>query len=156
MTETETATIETRNTIDRTAPVIGQDGQLEVLADYPAFKFVRCPVWARLKHGSKFAVPYQSRNHGILHKHFSLGSVVGYAVECGDDPLAELERAKERGHKLHWANASATVLSAHQRAKETVFVLNLGDTITFEGIRFRLDPDHNDNIKLTNIGRSNA
>jgi hypothetical protein len=155
MTETAT-TLQPRNEIDASTPSIGKDGLLEVLGDHPAVKYVRCPAWALLKHGSIIAVPYQSRNHGILHKRFKLGSVIGYAVECGDDPLAELERAKGRGHALHWANAMAVTLHNGPVTKETVFVVNHGDTITFEGIRFRIDPDHNQNIKLVNVGPSNA
>lgn len=144
-----------RNSVANDTPAIAMNGNLEVLADYPAFQFVRTPEFARFKHGSVFAVPFKTRRGDVLHKRFSLGSVVGYAVECADDPLANLERAKERGEKLHWANAMASVISDTPDAKRTVFVLNFGDTITFEGIVFRLDPDHNDNVKLVEVGRNN-
>jgi hypothetical protein len=142
-----------RNDVNADTPAIRKEGNLEILADFPAFEYVRTPAFMIMKHGSRFAIPMKTARHGILHKHFTLGSVIGYAVECGDDPIANLERAKERGHDLHWANANAVTLTAHKRDKERVFVLNYGDVITFEGIRFRLDKANNDNVKLTEVGR---
>jgi hypothetical protein len=142
-----------RNKIARTTPAIHVDPRsgLQIIADYPAYKVVHMPDWFTCKHGTKFCMPYKSRNHGILWHFFTLGSVIGYAVDKGDDPLAALVQAKDRGHKLHWANANAVCIDNMKREKETAFALDFGDIILFEGIRFRLDRAPNDNVALTPV-----
>lgn len=39
-----------------------------------------------------------------------VGTVAGYAAEYGEDAEAAIQRAKERGHWLTWANQQATIL----------------------------------------------
>lgn len=123
-----------------------------VIADYPAYAIVEAPAYLKFKHGMQIALPIQSRRGDTLWYFYTLGSIFGFAVSYGDDVLKTYEQAKERGHKLFWANANAISITAHQRAKETVFGFNWGDIIPFEGKRFRLDKAANNNVELVEVG----
>lgn len=90
---------------------------------------------------------------GAYYKTFSPGSVVSYALQYNECPMEGVERAKERGHALHWINANATVLTSHERAKETVVAVRIGMRVRFEGLLATIEPDHNGNLKFVPVAK---
>lgn len=128
---------------------------MKTIADYPAYRIYEPYQGRKFRHGEKIAIPFQSRNHGTLYHFFTLGTVAGYAVERGDDPIAEVERCKRqmiedphRGHKLYWVSANAVCISNQVTPKEDVPGFNYGDEIILEGHRFQLAKAPNDNCSL--------
>jgi hypothetical protein len=85
---------------------------------------------------------------------YKIGSVIGYALDSGDDPIEWYERAKENGHDLHWANQQGVCISASggKRPPDHIQV-KTGQLVNYEGLVFRLDPAPNDNIKLVEVGK---
>lgn len=90
----------------------------------------------------------QTRNHGMVYGEFYAGSVVSYALENGECPLEAAERAKERGHDLHWINGSGASLVSHQRAVWDMIELTEGMLVRFEGRFFTIGKAPNDNLRL--------
>lgn len=120
----------------------------ETLADYPAYSIHAPVIWAAynapvLRHGEDIMIRYNGR-----WTQFSPGSVAGYAIECDDDPVEAIDRARERGHEMKWINSCAVSLTSHKRAKAAYFGLELGTPVYFEGEYFTLEKDWNNNVKL--------
>lgn len=85
------------------------------------------------------------------YKAYEINSVVSYALEYNEDPIAAVERAKGRGEKLQWINARASVLSASEMPREQLIAVELGMVICFEGVASRIEADFNDNLKLVPV-----
>lgn len=88
----------------------------------------------------------------------SFGSVVSYARQYNEDPIAavdecrkDMERNPYAGHKLHWANKCAVSITSHAKAHACFIGLNLGDVVRFEGLLFRLELAPNDNVALVEV-----
>jgi hypothetical protein len=128
------------------APVPGS-----VVFDCPGYQIVAADPNKKWVADEQFAIPFQSRHHGVLYHFFQLGSVVSYAMRYKQCPIAGLERAKANGHELHFAFALATIISDPPQAKRTVTGLNFGDVIEFEGRKFKLAPANNDNVRLVEV-----
>lgn len=106
--------------------------------DYPAFTYLHSndpekPICAD-KGGRHLgeatpgiAVAFPTRSHGMLHKHFGLG------VYDKDDS---------------WGNKAGDVFAY---GKEMLAAAHLGDTIIFNGNRYRIERAPNDNISLVAI-----
>jgi len=117
-----------------------------------------------IKHGDKIRVDGFYRD---MDKEFRAGSVVGYAMQNGEDPYAAVLRNEEmkakftyNEYKSHWLNAEATVLMSEAyvelRAKQAAERAaaprcKLGDWVIFDGIVFQLDRDHNQNVRLKRV-----
>lgn len=101
--------------------------------------------------GEEFAIGRDTPRHGRLYTFFKLNSVADYAAQYGDDVEASVARAKARGEKLYWANPQATSITAHRQAHKFVRGINFGDTITFKGKTFRVEPASNNNVKLVEV-----
>lgn len=101
--------------------------------------------------GEEFAIGYDTPRHGRLYDFFRLGSVEGVAARYNADPDKEIARAIEYGHELYWANKRSTVISAHPQDHRTVRAIEFGDTITFKGKTFRVEPAANNNVKLVEL-----
>ncbi len=82
---------------------------------------------------------------------FKLGSVVSFSLEMGKDPIAAFEKAAEKGQRLWWATKLATCISSLAELKNTIYAVEFGEKISFEGWIFEIQPDYNDNIKLVKI-----
>jgi hypothetical protein len=119
--------------------------------EFPAYKIYRPFVGRKFKDGDQIAVPYESRHYGTMFDFFTLGTVIGYAVRNGDDPIECLKRATENGHKLYWANKNSVCLHNGPRVQIEVPGFNVGDTIHLQGKTFRLDRAPNQNIELVEI-----
>lgn len=117
--------------------------------DYPAFTYLHStnedqPICADKggRHLGEMvpgiAVVFPTRSHGDMHKHFGLG------VYDKDDSW---------GNKAGdvFAFGKGVSLTAEKRAKEMLAAANLGDTILFNGNKYRIERAPNDNIKLVAI-----
>lgn len=80
---------------------------------------------------------------------FQISSVIDYALECGEDPVAALDRARERGHSLVWINGLPSVISQMQPEPENYIRVRHGVVVLFQGRIYRIDPANNRNLKLT-------
>lgn len=117
------------------------------IISYPAFDYIHSndpeqPVCAD-KGGrhlgemvAGIAVPFPTRNHGMLHKHFGLGFYEG-----GD--------GGEAGEPFAYGKGAS--ITSHKRAKETLAAANLGDTILLGGNKYRIERAPNDNISLVAV-----
>ena len=85
------------------------------------------------------------------YQEFKPGSVVSYALEYNNDPLAAVERAKANGHELHWINACATCITAHKQERRTLVLVTLGMRVRFEGLLATIEEAPNDNLRLAPI-----
>lgn len=90
------------------------------------------------------------------YKQYSFGSAVSYALKNGDDPIASYNREAERNHPTHWLNQCAVSLSSSKQEKKTIYEINVGDEILFEGVVFRVDTAPNDNLKLVKVSTKDA
>jgi hypothetical protein len=104
--------------------------------------------WEGYKDGDVIAIAYESRSHGTLHRFYSLGSVVGCAIERCKCPFEAVEKAKERGHQLHFAFKNSITITAHDRPREYSFMQEHGDEIKFHGKTFEIIETANNNISL--------
>jgi hypothetical protein len=123
----------------------------ELVAAYPAFN-----VYKRSPKSEGF-VEITTEDTLILkvdgdHKGtFSPGSVVSYALEYNECPLAAVERAKSNGHELVWINANGAMLTAHHRAAEDVVEVEYGMLVRFQGVIATIEKANNNNLKLVTI-----
>lgn len=124
-----------------------------LIVDYPAYSIFKMPEFrqAKMIDGMEFAMPFESARYGTQYRFFQIGSVIGYAVKNGDDPIAALEQAKERGHETEYVFGLGVSISSHQKAKEEKFALNWGDVIGFHGKTFRLAKAPNNNVALIKV-----
>lgn len=116
-----------------------------LIADFPGYAirepFTNAAGRAIYKDGDVIALPQQTKNHGTLWNFYTLGSVVGHAIQYGECPIKAIERATANGHRLWWANQNATVISSQRTAKPTRPGHTWGDEIQFHGRIFRLVKD---------------
>ncbi len=85
---------------------------------------------------------------------YTVGTVVGYATRRHLDPIAEHTLAVGRGHSTVWANQDAVMLYDGPRMAEPVrTTVALRALVVIEGHVYRIDPDHNANLKLVLVGR---
>jgi hypothetical protein len=110
-------------------------------------------ILTNVSHGTKIAVTIKGHEH-----FFTAGSVVGYAIENGDDPYAAALHCHANGHNAHWFNADAVVISssaAHRDAdaakRAAAIRVKFDDCVAFEGAVFKLVPANNDNVGLVAI-----
>jgi hypothetical protein len=122
---------------------------IHILDTFPAYTIIGGNKTFRF--GDAFAIGYDTPRHGRLYDFFKLGSVATYAAQYGEDEEAAVEKAKERGHELYWANKQSTTISAHKQAHRTVWGLQIGDEIEVDGLRFRIERASNQNVKLVQI-----
>lgn len=142
-------------TNESTTPVIGtatMQADVEV-ANFPAYRVIRRARsratvdrgQVRLVAGDKLGL---MRAGGDYYDQYSISSVVSYAMEYHEDPIAAVDRARANGHELHWINHSATVLTSHKRPQETLIEVFIGMVVSFEGRLFKIAAAPNDNLKL--------
>lgn len=94
------------------------------------------------------AIAYESRNHGTLHRFYTLGSVARSAMDHCECPISAVKTAKERGQALHWANQRSSMLTNHERPQQISFLQKHGDKIKFHGKTFEIVSTPNNNISL--------
>lgn len=125
--------------------------QVRLIDDYPAYAIV-ADKGREYQDGEKIAVPYQSLRHGKLYSFYQLGSVEAHARKRGEDPDAAVARERSLPNgKLYYAFGLGASLTAWERPKEVVPGFEIGDTIRFEGKRFRIDRAPNNNVELVEV-----
>jgi hypothetical protein len=87
-------------------------------------------------------------SRGVVYKEFKPGSVVSYALQNHDDPIAEVARAVERKHQLHWLNACGSAITSQKRPQEVWTLVQIGMLVRFEGRLFTIQRAPNDNLNL--------
>jgi hypothetical protein len=120
-----------------------------IIDSFPAYTIVNGP--SDYDAGDEFAIGYDTARHGRLYTFYRLGSVEDYAAQYNEDPAAAVADAKARGHELYWANPQGVMLTAGKQDHRWVRGISHGDTITFKGKTFRIDPASNRNVKLVEV-----
>lgn len=109
-----------------------------------------------VKHDDRLSVA------GYSYGYFYFGSVAGCAAKDYANTEREIARAKAFGHQLVWVGALCSVIDCSGRTGEQKAMygatptakmhhLKLGSLVWFEGQTYRLDKDHNHNVKLTAV-----
>lgn len=105
---------------------------LAMIADYPGYTLFKGNTGAHATihaDGDKIGIPYQSRNHGTLHRFYKVYDRDGEAFLV----------------------ALPTSISNMRTAKPSYVVYEHGETIYIGDKTYRLDPAPNGNTKLTAI-----
>lgn len=124
---------------------------VKILYVAPAYTITEADLTKSFKAGDVFAVAYTSTRYGTMHRFYTFGSVVSYALQNNECPIKSFENAKVNGHETHWANQNATALTAHKQAHRTHVALKVGDVVKFEGREFSIENAPNHNIKLREV-----
>jgi hypothetical protein len=109
-----------------------------------------------VSHGDRLEVSEYSLGY------FAFGSVAGYALENHENAEVEIARARGNGHNLVWINALCSVIDCSGKTGQEKAMdfapagarfhsLKLGGLVWFEGQSYRIDKDHNRNLKLTPV-----
>ena len=106
---------------------------------------------AHFNDGDVFGILRETQDHGTLCDFYTLGSVIGYALKNGNCPIEALDRARDKGHKLHWANANSVVITNQAQPKEQHVAVEIGDLIRFQGRVFELVRTPNRNVGLKEV-----
>jgi hypothetical protein len=130
------------------------------IADFPAYRIYKPYTGRKFRHGEKIAIPFETRNHGVLWHFYTLGTVAGYAVQNGECPIKRVTEVEARNaaarpydqHRLYWANADSVCIHNGPVTKREVPGFNIGDELILQGHRFRIDRAPNDNIDLVLLG----
>jgi len=120
--------------------------KLTVKYECKAFKIYEAP--SKYKDNDVIAIAYESRNHGTLHRRYTLGSVARYAMDNCECPVSAIKICKERGQPLHYAIPKESTLTSHERPQEIAFLQKHGDKIKFHGKTFEIVSTPNNNISL--------
>lgn len=126
----------------------------QTIADFPAYRIYKPYDGRKFRHGEKIALPFNSRNHGVLWHFFTLGTVEGYAIENGECPHEALQRHEEMkakfndGRRRYWAGANCVTIHNGPHIKTDVPGFSWGDTIILQGKAFVIEHAPNDNIEL--------
>ena len=133
---------------------------LTVIADHPAYTIHRpvrkyssvagCDI-VTLSDGDEFGMAFFSKNYGVQHHWFQIGSVVSYSLKSGSCPIEALARATNLGHDLHFVFGLGASITSDRKAKTDKIALEWGQMIVFEGRIFELRKAPNDNVRLAPV-----
>ena len=132
---------------------------LKLIQDYYAFAVYEpkrdTDGVVAVNHGTEFRL----KDGGCI-RGFKFGTVVGYALDCGADPIAMIQDTADRmvsdpyaGHKMHWVNPLPATISSDAIPKKHYIGLSIGDVVRLEGRAFRLAKAPNRNIALVEQGK---
>ena len=82
---------------------------------------------------------------------FTIGSVVGYALQYNECPIKAAKNAERQGHKLQWINANCSVISNTPSAKRKLIQVRIGMKVRFQGVISTIEKAPNDNLKLVPV-----
>ena len=124
-----------------------------VIQSHPAVDYVQGDgVYST---GDYFALPFETARYGTMYNKFHCGSIAGHAVKDVECPTRAIQECKQKmidfpymGHKLAWANATGSMITAEKRAKVVVKAQAWGDEIELDGVRYTLHPASNHNVEL--------
>ena len=131
------------------------------LADFPAYDIiaptdnmldadndVSMPI---LRHGQTYAIQFETRSHGPQWRIFRAGTVIDYAREYHEDPVEAVQTTIARGQKLVWLNPVSAMITSTAQSKRRHIGLEWDQVVMFDGKRYQIKPDHNNNIKLAEV-----
>jgi hypothetical protein len=101
--------------------------------------------------GDQFAIAYETKNHGTLHRIYTLGCIADCIADMGLDAAKEEAKAIANGHQVFWANIRSTMVTSDKRQREIIRGINHGDVINYKGKSFTVEPTNNNNVKLVQI-----
>lgn len=106
-----------------------------------------------LFHGDHLAVKIIGYRGGFENfaRHFTAGSVAGYAASYNEDPEAAVAKAEERGDNLHYIFAEASVIALHPLEQPVRKTIELGSLVKFDGKLFQVLQSANDNLTLVPV-----
>ena len=105
----------------------------------------------KVKHGDHLVIALPRFRGGEQDNEFQVGTVASYALECGDDPIAAIDRERRIGGPLHFAFNIGVTISAHHTEPIPTTRVALGDLIRLEGRTFRVTPAANHQISLVPV-----
>jgi hypothetical protein len=113
---------------------------MKVVYECPAYDIIDREVEVpTVKATGRYAVLGCGDDHILA----TAGSVVSYALENGQDPIALLDREREHGYPTHWMTVERLSLTSHKQARRQYEALHVGQTIKFEGLSFKLERTRN-------------
>jgi hypothetical protein len=100
----------------------------------------------------KLTKPSRFSGRDVNHcYHYQADSVASYAIANNDCPIKAIERAKKNGHELQFIIPLCSVITSHQRPRETYIEIEYGMVVRFEGLVATIEKDHNDNLKFVPV-----
>lgn len=130
----------------------------EIVHESPAFKVVKrdpegygpAKGFVKLRHGDKLGLMRLFRGERFPVQ-YSVGTVIGCAVENFEDPDAARERNRANGGDDHWINACGAMVTAHKRPQEVLVLVDMGMLVWIEGHHYEVLADRNENLKLVKV-----
>ena len=122
------------------------NSKFKTIAEYPAYDVVvfNDGVEKLLKDGDILTDKKHLEN-------WKIGSVAGYAIECGEDPIEEVRKAVEMGHNIHFVMSIGACLSNNPIKEKRRIMIEEGEHVTFHGQRFEIKSTWNNNIELVKV-----
>lgn len=130
-------------------------GQLEKVADYPAYRVYRHPprLWGEhfgavgLVHNQRLGLRKMIRGQECFIEYL-VGTVAGMAVENGQDAIKAIESNRAKGGQDHWINACGCALTAHKREQRALTLVEVGMLVTIEERDYKVVAERNENLGL--------
>lgn len=77
--------------------------------------------------------------------------MIDYARQYHEDPVEAVQTAITRGEKLVWLNSVSAMISDFCDSKGRHIGLEWDQVVMFDGKRYQIKPDHNNNINLVEV-----
>jgi len=84
-------------------------------------------------------------------RRYTVGSVVGYALEYNECPIKAYQRAIEKGHKTHYIIQLSISLTHSRGEKRRYLRIDFDSIYRFQGQRFKIIPTPNDNLAFEEV-----
>ena len=95
-------------------------------------------------------------NNKGYYNYFIANSVVSYAIEYNEDPIASVKQQQANGHPLHYLIPECKTLSSHpQPVKKVDHKIEVGQVVYFQGKHFEIVEQNNNNLGLKEIKSDN-
>ena len=85
------------------------------------------------------------------HHQYQISSAASYALKNGQCPVRAYNTSVERNQPTHWIIPIPTVMTSHDRVKETRIKVEFGQLVNFEGRIFEITLRPNNNLGLKEI-----
>ena len=129
---------------------------VELVQEFPGAEYYvvgkRVDQFTGIEHTELFArdqLVVTNAGRWYEYKHFEINSVISCALEDGDDPIHDLQRAQLNNHPIHWISALCSVLaSSYPDWKEKYIQVEIGQVVKFEGKYFTIEKANNQNLHL--------
>ena len=84
-------------------------------------------------------------------RRYTVGSVVGYALQYNECPIKAYQRAIEKGHDTHYIIQMPTSLTRSRGEKLKYLRIDFDSIYRFQGQRFKIIPTPNDNLAFEEV-----